>query len=263
MNFKDKVVWITGASSGIGEHLAYAFAELGAKLILSSRNEKELNRVKNNCQKEAEILLLPVDVTDFDNIPIIAKKAIDHFGFINILVNNAGISQRSLGKDTQFEVDKRIIDVNFLGTAAITKAVLPSMIRQQFGQIVVISSVMGKIGTPMRSAYAASKHALHGYFDSLRAELDKDNITVTLICPGYVHTNVTINALKGDGSKNNVMAEATKKGLEPSVFAQKALRAISKQKEEVLIGGKEVYAVYLKRFIPVLFSQLIRRIKTT
>ncbi len=259
MNFKNKVVWITGASSGIGEHLAYAFAEQDAKLILSSRNERELLRVRENCQNDDATMVLPLDVADFDAIPIAVEKIIEKFGNIDILINNAGISQRSLIKDTTFEVDRKIMSVNYLGTVAITKAVLPVMIRQASGQIVVISSVMGKIGVPYRSAYAASKHALHGYFDSLRGEVFRNNIKVTIICPGYVRTNVTINALVGDGSKSNVMAVETSKGMDPAIFAQKALRAIYHKKEEAYIGSKEILAIYVKRYLPWLLSYVTKR----
>ena len=261
MDFQNKVVWITGASSGIGEHLTYAFAEQGAKLIISSRNEKELQRVKNNCSNKDQIFIQPLDVTDYHIMPGLAKKLQDQFGFINILINNAGISQRALVRETDFEIDKKIMEVNYLGTIAITKAVLPFMLKQQFGHIVVISSVLGKFGVPGRSAYCASKHALHGYFDTLRSELLTDNIKVTIICPGYVHTNVTINALKGDGSKNNQMAEATRNGMEPALFAQKALQAIAKEKNEVLIGGREIYGVYLKRAIPALLNRFTKNVK--
>ncbi|MDX1941432.1 MAG: SDR family oxidoreductase [Saprospiraceae bacterium] len=260
MNFKDKVVWITGASSGIGEHFAYALADLGAKLILSSRNERELQRVKNNCNNNLDVLTIPLDVAAFDTIPAAVKEAVAHFGSIHILINNAGVSQRSLIKDTTFEVDHRIMSINYLGTVAMTKAVLPVMIKQQEGQIVVISSVMGKAGVPYRSAYAASKHALHGYFDSLRSEVFRDNIKVTIICPGYVRTNVTINALKGDGSKNNAMAVETSKGMDPAYFVQKALRVIRQEREEVYIGGKEILTIYVKRFLPNFFSFVVKRL---
>lgn len=263
MKFKDKVVWITGASSGIGEALAYAFAKEGAKLALSARKVPELERVKANCIRPEEVIVAPLDVAKFDQIPIVAEQIVDHFGYVNILINNAGISQRALVKDTQFDVDRKVMDVNYLGTVAVTKAILPTMLQQRFGQIVVISSVMGKIGTPLRSAYAASKHALHGYFDSLRGELHDDGISVTIICPGYVNTNVTINALKGDGSANAVKAETTAKGLDPDVFAGRALRVIAKQKREALIGGTETLAVYLKRFFPGILASLLPKVKTS
>jgi len=261
MDYKDKVVWITGASSGIGEHLAYALAEQGAKLILSSRNEKELQRVKNNCHKDSDILIMPLDVVDFDAIPAAVESAVSHFGKIDMLINNAGISQRALAQDTKLEVDQKIMTVNYFGKVGMTKSVLPVMQKQGFGQIVVISSVMGKLGVPYRSAYAASKHALHGLFDALRAEVAKDNIQVTIILPGYVRTNVTINALKGDGSKNNVMAPETASGMDPGDFAQRALKAIYNKREEIMIGNKEIYAVYVKRLFPGFLSYMTKRIK--
>ena len=155
------------------------------------------------------------------------------------------------------------MDVNYFGAIAVTKAVLPALARQQFGQIVVISSVMGKIGTPRRSAYAASKHALHGFFDSLRAEVHPDNISVTIICPGYVHTNVTLNALRGDGSAHAQMADDTRNGLAPDVFARRALRAIKRRRREVLIGKKEILGVYIKRFFPGLLARIVRGMKVS
>lgn len=262
MKYSNKVVWITGASSGIGEHLAYAFAEEGASLVLSSRNEKELQRVKNNCPENTEVLVLPLDIEKRPQLPEAVNKVINHFGYINILINNAGVSQRELAQNTQVDVDQRIMNINFLGAVALTKAVLPHFLQQQFGHFVVISSVLGKMSVPYRSAYSASKHALHGFFDSLRAELIQDNIKVTIICPGYVHTNVTINALKGDGSKNNQMAPSTRRGLEPDLFAQKALQAIAQEKKEVVIAGvKESLALYLKRFLPPLYFRAIAQMK--
>lgn len=258
MGFQNKVVWITGASSGIGEHLAYALAKEGSKLILSSRKRPELERVQQNLPVGTESFVLPLDVAAFDTVPGIAQQAIECFGRLDILINNAGISQRALAKDTALSVDQRIMDVNYIGTVAVTKAVLPQLLKQQSGQIVAISSVMGKIGTPMRTAYAASKHALHGFFDCLRAEHHRDNLIVTVICPGYVRTNVSINALKGDGSKNATMNEDTKEGLSPEGFAQKALRAIATEKQEAYIGGKEVVAIHLRRFFPRLLSRIVR-----
>ncbi len=261
MYFKDKRVWITGASSGIGEYLAYALNEEGAQLILSSRKVEELERVKNRCKKPDAVYILPLDVSDFEAIPIAVEKAITSFGAIDILINNAGISQRELALKTGLSVDRKIMDVNYFGTIALTKAVCPHMQSRHSGQIVVISSVMGKIGAPYRSAYAASKHALHGFFDSLRAELYPDGIQISLICPGYVHTNVTVNALRGDGSPNSVMAESTKGGFPPDVFAQKALRAIKHKKREALIAKKEGLAVLINRFAPGVFARIARNLK--
>lgn len=262
-DYNNKVVWITGASSGIGEALTYAFAAAGASVAISARNQEALERVQAACVDPDKILVVPLDVADFDRVPIVTQQVIDRFGYINVLVNNAGISQRSLVKDTQFSVDQRVMNVNFIGTVAVTKAVLPTMLHQRFGQIVVISSVMGKIGTSLRSAYAASKHALHGYFESLRAEVAEEGLQVCIICPGYVNTNVTINALTGDGSPNKVKAESTAQGLSPEKFASKALKAIAAEKDEVYIGGTEILTIYLQRFFPGFLRWLIRRINVT
>lgn len=261
MDFRNKLVWITGASSGIGEHLAYAFSKAGARLILSSRNEKELARVREGCAREAEVHIVPMDVASLGTIPAIAEEVLQKFGPIDILVNNAGISQRDLALQTSLSVDQRIMDVNYFGTLAITKAVAPAMQARKSGQIVVMSSVLGKMGVPYRSAYAASKHAIHGFFDSLRAELYPDNITVTLICPGYVFTNVTANALKGDGTPNAVIAESTRSGFPPDVFAKKALKAIYDRRREVIIAKKEGIGVLLQRFAPGIYARIARNMK--
>ncbi len=259
MNFDNQVVWITGASSGIGEHLAYAFATEGAQVVLSARNETELERVASRLHQKPNHLILPLDVTQTDRLPDLTRRVIDHFGRIDLLINNAGISQRAFVQDTDLEVDRRVMEVNYFGTIALTKAVLPYLMQQQFGHIVVVSSVMGKLGTAKRSAYAASKHALHGYFDSLRAELADSRIDVTLLCPGFVQTQVSINALTGDGTKHAKMSETTAAGLPPDVFAKRALRAIAARKREVLIGKREIYGVYLKRFFPGMLANIVAR----
>ena len=263
MKFKEKVVWITGASSGIGEALAYAFSQQGAFVAISARNQAALEKVRNACAYPDKVMIAPLDVADFDRVPAVAAKIIERFGYLNILVNNAGISQRSLVRDTDLSVDQKVMNVNFMGTVAVTKAVLPTMLHQHFGQIVIISSVMGKIGTPLRSAYAASKHALHGYFECLRAEVVDEGVGITIICPGYVDTNVTINALTGDGSPNKVKAESTANGLSPAEFAEKALKAIAAEKGEALIGGKELLTIYIQRFFPRLLRWIIRRVNVT
>ncbi len=264
MNLKNKTIWITGASSGIGKALALAFSNEGSNIILSARNEQKLHEVKNLCKNSDNVKVLPLDLTDFSSFEEKTITALKYFNGIDILINNGGVSQRSLAVDTQFKVDQKIFDVNYFGTIGITKALLPHFIEKQNGQIVVISSIMGKLGTPLRSTYAASKHALHGFFDSLRAELYTKNVDVTIICPGYVMTDVSKNALTGDGKKFNKMDDATAKGLKPEDLAKKVLQAISQKKEEVVIGGsKEKTAVYLKRFFPLLLSRIVRKINVT
>ena len=263
--FKNKRVWVTGASSGIGEALAHAFAERGAHLILSARNEQELNRVAADCTNAgaASVIVQPLDLAQHDTISGIVDKIVKQVGKVDILLNNGGISQRSLAKDTALEVDKKLMSINFFGTVALTKALLSNMLTHQLGHIVTITSLTGKFGTPLRSSYAASKHALHGFFDSLRAELGNTPIFVTLICPGFVRTNVSVNALTADGSKQNKMDDATEHGMLPERLAQKILRAIEQGKEEAYFGGKEVLGVYLKRFFPTWFSRYLKRAKVT
>ena len=162
--FQDKVVWITGASSGIGEALAVKFSQLGVRLILSSRREDELNRVFKNCSNPEKHLVLPMDMAKSEEFAQKKKVEMDRFGQIDILINNAGISQRSKMIDTNLETERKIMEINYFGSAALTKTVLPEMVNNQSGHIVVVSSLMGKFSTPSRSTYAASKHALVGYF---------------------------------------------------------------------------------------------------
>lgn len=264
MSFANKVVWITGASSGIGKHLAIELSQQGAKLILSSRNIEALETVKHLCKHPEHVQLLPLDLEDYNNLNAKVEEAISCYNAIDILVNNGGISQRALAKDTDITVDKRIIDINYLGTVALTKALLPYFIEKQSGHIVATTSIVGKIGTPLRSSYAASKHALHGFFDSLRAEVHKDNIAITLVCPGYVKTNVSINALTGNGTAQNTMDKATQNGIAPEYFAKLMAKAIHKKKQEVYIAGfKEKLAVYAKRFFPKVLSKMIRKLSVT
>ncbi|WP_034058085.1 SDR family oxidoreductase [Lacinutrix jangbogonensis] len=264
MSFTNKVVWITGASSGIGKHLAIELSKQGANVILSSRNLKALKTVKKLCENSEKVKLIPLDLEDYNNLKPKVDNAISFFGKIDILVNNGGISQRELAKDTAIAVDKRLIDINYLGTIALTKLMLPHFIKNQSGQVVVTTSIVGKIGTPLRSSYAASKHALHGFFDSLRAELYKDNITVTLVCPGFVNTNVSINALTGDGTAQQIMDKATKNGIAPDYFAKLMAKAILKKRQEVYIAGfKEKLAVYTKRFFPKVLSRMITKLSVT
>jgi short-subunit dehydrogenase len=264
MNLKDQIIWITGASSGIGAAMAVEYSKLGARLILSSRNTDELNHVRSSCEVPEKIKVLKLDLANPSDFKRIVKEAANFYGHIDILINNAGISQRSLAADTSLEVDRKIFDVNYFGTIALTKELIPYFKEKGQGHFVVITSVVGKIGTPLRSSYSASKHALHGFFDSLRAELYEDHIKVSLICPGFVNTNVSINALTGQGKQQGTKDKATANGLDPDYFAKKAIKAIYREKQEVVIGGfLEVLAVYVKRFFPVLLSRMVRKVKVT
>ncbi len=264
MNFSNKIVWITGASSGIGKALAMELSKQNVKLILSSRNENALNQVKNECENSSTIKILPLNLEDYTNLFSKVEEALLLFGSVDVLFNNGGISQRSLAKDTFIEVDKRIMDINYLGTVALTKALLPHFIKKNNGYFVVTTSIVGKIGTPLRSSYAASKHALHGFFDSLRAEVYPNNIKVTLACPGFVQTNVSLNALTGDGTPQDKMDSATKNGLTSEAFAKLLLKAVKREKQEIYIGGfKEKLGVFTKRFFPKILSIMIRKMAVT
>lgn len=261
MQLKGKVVWLTGASSGIGEALAYALNKEGAKLVLSSRRLEELERVAKQCGvSEADCLLLPLDLADQSNFEAKKDEVLKKFGSIDVLLNNGGVSQRSLAKDTAVDVDRRIMEVNYFGTVALTKTVLPTFIKQHGGMFATVTSAVGKFGSPWRSGYSASKHALHGFFDSLRAEHHTDNIKVLLVCPGFIQTNVSVNALTGSGEKLGTMDVATAKGLTAEECARQIVNAIKREKEEIVVAGlKESFGVWVKRFFPSIFSKMLRR----
>jgi len=264
MNFNNKVVWITGASSGIGKAVALALSIQGAKLIISSRNTEKLAEVRTLCANPDKVQLLQVDLDDYHNLDKLVQEAISLFGEVDILINNGGISQRSLAIDTGITIDTQIFKTNYFGTVALSKSLLPYFVSKKSGHFVVVTSVVGKIGTPLRSSYSASKHALHGFFDSLRAEIHDDNVEVTLICPGFVNTDVSKNALTADGTPQNTMDKGTANGLSPEVFAKRMLKAIARKKQEVVIGGKlEVLAVYVKRFFPSILANMIRKLAVT
>lgn len=256
----NKTIWITGASSGIGEALAKAYDNKEHTLFLSGRKINELERVKSEI-KHAQVHIIPFDISD-ENATQIAVQNVQNIssGKLNLLINNAGISQRSLALDTIIDVDKKLMDVNYISQVRLTKAAMPMLLASGDAQIVVITSVMGKIGTPYRSAYAGSKHALHGFFNSLRAELHDKNVAVTIISPGFVQTAISINALTGDGSAQNSMDAGNANGLTPSQFAQKAIKAIENKKKEVIISKfKEKFGVFMYKFFPNIFAILIRK----
>ncbi len=252
-----KTIWITGASSGIGKSLALALSSRNCNLILSARNAGALQEVKSLCGNGDNIAVLPLDLNDHEGMNEVVNKAVSLFGKVDILVNNAGISQRSLIKDTDFSVYKKLIDIDYLGTVALSKVILPHFIQNQSGHYVTVTSLMGKFGSPYRSGYCGAKHALHGFFDVMRMEHEKDGINVTLVCPGFVQTNVAKNALTADGSPQEQDDEATQNGVTPEYAAQKMIAAIEKDKFEVYIGGKEIKGIYLKRFFPKLLHKVV------
>ena len=261
MNFNNKVVWITGASSGIGKALAIELSKKNCQLILSSRREAELEKVKLLCEKPEDVNVLPLELSNTETMPSLTSKAISAFGKVDVLVNNGGISQRSPIIETSIDVDRKIMEVDYLGTVAISKAILPHFVENKSGHYVVVSSLMGKFSSAYRSAYCGAKHALHGFFDALRLEHDKDNVKVTMICPGFVNTNVARNALTADGSKQDYQDDMTENGLDVNVFIKKMINAIQKEKFEAYIGKFEAFGVYVKRLSPKLIHKLVLRSK--
>lgn len=258
MMFLDKVVWITGASSGIGEALARAFADEGARVVLSSRRQSELERVRDSCTNPGRHIVVPLDLCAPDTFPAAVQNVLQACGRIDVLVNNAGVSQRALAVRTTEAVERTLMEVGYFGPVALTKAALPSMIAQRCGHVVVVSSVMGYVGTPGRSSYAAAKHALHGYFDSLRAEVWRDGVHVTLACPGYVKTAISTNALGPDGQRNARHEATHERGVTPERCARAILRAVHRRKLEVAVGGWEVAGIYLQRFLPRVYARVVR-----
>ena len=261
MKFLNKVVWITGASSGIGEALAYAFAAEGAQLVLSARREEELNRVAKAC---GNAYVLPFDMLSIAEHADRVQDVINTYGRIDYLILNAGVSQRSFVKDTTFDVYRRLFEVNFFSIVSLTQAVLPVFTAQQSGVFVPIASVAGRISTPRRAAYGATKHALIGFFDSVRAEVFNDGIRVTTVLPGYIKTNISLHAMNEKGEAYGKMDPNQAKGLDPNFTAQKILQAVLAGKNEFFVGGfLEGFGLFMKRFFPSIVPFMLRKIKNT
>lgn len=257
--FTQKVAWITGASSGIGEALAVELARQGTRLVLSARREDELQRVAKATGLPTDaILVLPLDVTNAADLSQKVATVLARFGQIDYVFQNAGITQRGLVQDTDPAVYRRLMDVNFFGAVALTQAVLPQMLAQKSGHFVVTSSVAGKIGVKQRSGYCASKHALHGFFDSLRAEVAHEGLRVTMVCPGYIRTPISSSALNESGQVYGKSDKAQEQGMPADECARRMLKAVASGKEEFYVGGFETLGIYLKRFFPAILSRMVR-----
>lgn len=260
--FKDQVVWVTGASSGIGLALVRQLDAEGAKIILSSRNLEKLEHVLSSLAG-SDHMILPLDLENSTEAANWAKTVHDKYGRIDCLINNGGMSQRSEAHLTSLEIDRRMMEVNYFGNIALTKAVVPYMIAQNSGHIVVVSSIAGKFGFYLRSAYSAAKHALHGFYESLAMEQEKNGIHVTIACPGKINTDISLNALNEEGNKHGQMDHNQMTGMSAEQCALEMLLAVKEGRREVLIGNKEIKAVTLKRLFPRLFWRVIRRQSAT
>lgn len=261
--FQNKIVWITGASSGIGKQIAIQCADQGASVILSARREDVLTSIKKELKTPEKHLVLPLDLTQTDEIPQKVEAVIQQYHRIDVLFNNGGISQRSEVNETPLTIDRKIMEVNYFGNIGLTKAVLPYFRKQKSGHFVVISSIAGKFGFFLRSAYSASKHALHGFYESLMLEEESNNIKVTIACPGKINTDISVNALDATGKSHGEMDHNQATGMSANECVKQLLLAVQKNKKEVLIGNKEIKAVKLKRFFPSIFWKIIKKQSAT
>ncbi|RBP53324.1 SDR family oxidoreductase [Arenicella xantha] len=262
--FNNKVVWITGASSGIGEALALEFARRGAILVLSARRKDVLNAVKVECENlqktKVGCHVVALDVTDSKQIDSAVRQVVETCGRIDLLINNAGISQRSSCLTTEMSTYRALFEVDVFGQIELTKAVLPLMLEQGHGHVAVTASVAGKIGAPFRTGYCAAKHAVMGFFDSLRSEVSQHNIHVTTIVPGYIRTNISANAVAGDGSRFGKTDSNIRDGMSAEECASIIVNGMQKGKSEISVGkGLEMHALWIKRFFPGLLFKLVNK----
>lgn len=263
--YNKKTIWITGASGGIGQAMAKALANAGARLILSApEQDKELlTQLAKDCSNGEEHEVVAFDLTSQASIDEAADRILNHGIDVDILVNNAGMTHRSQILETNIQIDRRLMEINYLGPLALTKRILPGMIQRGRGQVVVISSVLGLIATPQRSAYIAAKHAMTGFYEALRSEVSNQGVDITLVFPGFVKTDIAKNAFTGDGGRHGQADPGQENAMTPEVFVEKVLKGVSARKERMLIAGKEKILVYLTRLSPALVSQIVRRIKVT
>ena len=259
--YTNKKVWITGASAGIGRALALTLAKEGAKLVLSSRKHASLQEVKNECESQNQVDILVLDLEDHEGLEQAFNENIEMLRDVDVLINNGGISQRSEVAETDFSVYKKLMDVNYLGSVQLTRLLLPYFLKRKQGQFVVISSVAGKFGVPLRSGYSAAKMALHGFFDALRAEVSKSGIHVSIICPGFVKTDISKNAMTGDGKRYEKMDEAQEKGMDVMVLAKEILKAVQNHKAEAYFGGfrETKLAIFVSKLFPNRFRKIIAK----
>ncbi|MCC5825909.1 SDR family oxidoreductase [Alkalimonas sp.] len=258
----NQVIWVTGASSGIGEALARQLAALGANLVLSARREDELSRVQQQLAEPERHLCLVLDICDYPAHQAALDAVLARYGQLDWLINNAGISQRSLVMDTSQDTDRRLMEVDYFAQVALSRTALPQLLKQRQGQLAFVSSVAGLVGTQYRGSYSAAKAAIHLWANSVRAELFDQGIRVAVVFPGFVRTEVSANALTGDGKPLGSMDDAQANAMSADAFATKTIQALLKGKSYIVVGGrKERFGALLARLAPELMYKLIRRAK--
>lgn len=255
-------IWITGASSGIGEACAYNYASKGERLVLTSSSEERLLPVAEKCRSLGApgVAVLPYDFGNPEGLRMLVRQAWDLFNGIDILFCNAGISQRTSVEDTSSSMVRKIMEVNYFAPVSLAQAILPMMIAAGGGRIAVTTSIAGYFGFPLRCAYSSSKHALYGFFETLQAEYYNNDIRVTMVCPGRVQTNISINALDKGGTRHGVMDPGQAGGISADKAARKIVKAIRKGRREVFVGGSELWMVKIKRFFPGMCAWFARRV---
>jgi short-subunit dehydrogenase len=260
--FTGKVAWITGASSGIGEALVHEFVK-SAIVIASSNDVPGLERVKAECgDKSVMVNCIPFDLADTSGINKIVEQQVNTLGKIDFLLNIGGISQRSRIDETPIWLDRKIFEINYFGTITLTKAVLPFMVKQRSGHILATSSISGRFGFPLRSAYSASKQALHGFFETLYLENKKFNIKASVIIPGRVRTAISFHALDSEGKEHGKLDDGQAKGVLPQRAAEIIIRGMLKNKREILVGKNELMLLNIRRYCPWLFFRIADKIKS-
>lgn len=261
-NNSKSVVWITGASSGIGEACACLYAQRGASLILTSSSAEHLAPVAEKCRDlGAEVCVLPYDFRNLNEVDALVQKAWSIFGRVDVMYCNAGVSQRTNIADTSMETIRKIMEINYFAPVAMVKSALPLMLESGGCHVAVTTSIAGHFGFPLRCAYSSSKFALIGFFETLSAEYSKNGIKVTMVCPGRVKTKISLNALGINGEKHQKMDPGQEGGMAPEKAASIIVSAIDNGKREVLVGGRELIMVYVKRFFPALCARISRKIK--
>jgi dehydrogenase/reductase SDR family member 7B len=257
--FDNKICWITGASGGIGAALAISLNSIGARLILSARNNERLEIIKTACQHPHKVVILPFNLEETSLLTEFAMKAWNIFNGIDFVFLNAGMAVRDMIIQTDMEMIHKVMNINFFSNVVISKTLLPHMRKRDQGRFIITSSLCGKFGIPKLGAYSASKHAMHGFFESLRAEHENEGITVTMITAGLIKTDITLHALKGDGSVYGKMQDSIAGGISPETCAHGIIKAVARGKHEVLVGGVETFSVVIKRFFPGLLRQVIAK----
>lgn len=260
MNLAEKTIWVTGASSGIGKAICHYLATQGCRVVLSARHSESLEAVRLALPNPDKHWVVPLDLGQPEKLNSIIAQAMPSIGEVHALINNGGISQRSFAAETDIAVDRQLMEVNYLGTVAMTKALLPHFLQRGSGTVMSVSSVAGKVGSQLRSGYSGSKHAVIGFMDSLRAELHQHGIKVLVACPGWVRTDISINALNAKGQRNNEMDPTIEKGISAEACAEQIVRAMQRDKNEVIIGkGISGIAPLIKRLSPRLVNWVNRR----